>query len=155
MLRPSGEGVHSGQVSLPGGSREHGESLQDCALRETQEELGVMPEDISVVRELTSLEVEPSRFIVHPFVGLSNPRPSFRPSPDEVACLYEPTLDELLDSSNRLSDIALYQGRSYPVPFFWLSGQRVWGVTAMILSELEAMLAGSITGKATESDTKP
>lgn len=146
MQRPAGEGVHAGQVSLPGGSREGGESLQDCALRETQEELGVMPADISIVKELGTLEVEPSRFIVHPFLGLSRRRPSFRPSPDEVVCIFEPSLDELHDRSNRQSDVALYKGCSYTVPFFRLSGQRVWGLTAMILAELEAMLAAGIAG---------
>ena len=150
MQRPAGKGVHAGQVSLPGGSREGGESLQDCALRETMEELGVMPGDVSIVRALGPLEVAPSRFLVNPFVGLSRRRPSFRPSPDEVACVFEPSLDELLDKSNRQSDRALYKGISYPVPFFRLSGQRVWGLTAMILAEIEAMLSLSISGSSTE-----
>lgn len=140
MQRPSGDGIHAGQICLPGGSRDPGESLLSCALRETEEELGVPPLDVRILRELTSLEVEPSRFIVHPFVGIARTRPCFRPNPDEVAGMYEPPLEELLDAKARRSDIAMYKGHSYTVPYFRLGGQRVWGLTAMVLAELEAML---------------
>jgi len=140
MLRPSGGGVHASQVSLPGGSREAGESLQDCALRETAEELGVDAGLVRVVRALTLLEVPPSRFTVHPFVGVVSARPVFRPAPEEVAALFEPSLDDLLAAGSHEEDQAEFGGSFWSVPFYRLAGQRVWGATAMILAELEALL---------------
>jgi len=143
MLRPSGGGVHSSQVSLPGGSREAGESLQDCALRETAEELGVEVSTVCMLRALTPLEVPPSRFTVHPFVGMVSGRPVFRPAPAEVAAVFEPSLDDVMDASTHEEDQAEFRGSLWRVPYYRLSGQRVWGATAMILAELEAMLRGN------------
>jgi len=143
MLRPSGGGVHSSQVSLPGGSREGGESLQECALRETAEELGVESGLVRVVRALTPLEVPPSRFTVHPFVGMVSARPVFRPAPEEVAALFEPSLDDVLAADSHEEDLAEFCGSLWRVPYYRLAGQRVWGATAMILAELEALLRGA------------
>ncbi|PKL09285.1 MAG: CoA pyrophosphatase [Spirochaetae bacterium HGW-Spirochaetae-7] len=140
MLRPAGNSVHSGQVSLPGGSREGDESFEECAIRETIEELGVEPGSIRLVRALSPLKVPPSRFYVQPFVGLAESRLEFVPEVAEVAALYEPSLDELLDPGNRRSDLADFGGRSWTIPYYRLAGQRVWGATAMVLAELEAML---------------
>lgn len=145
MLRPDGLGAHAGQVSLPGGSREPGESLEACALREAAEELGVDPGAVRTIRALSPLRVPPSRFVVQPYVGMAAGRPNFRPSPDEVAALLEPSLAELLDPANALVGESVYGGRCWKVPYYLLAGQRVWGATAMILSELRAMIAGQAT----------
>lgn len=151
MLRPSGAGAHAGQVSLPGGSRESGESLEACALREAREELGVDPASVRVVRALSPLAVPPSRFVVSPFVGVAGSRPAFAPAAAEVAALYEPSLDDLLDAAARCEDEAPFGGRLWRVPYYRLAGQRVWGATAMILSELEAMLSSPNLVEASDS----
>jgi len=140
MLRPSGDGVHAGQVSLPGGRREPGESPEACALRETYEELGVDPGSVRVLRELSPLEVPPSRFVVHPFVGVVAARPAFVPSASEVVAVFEPSLDELLDPRNALADACEYAGSTWRVPYYRLDGRRVWGATAMALAEFAAAL---------------
>lgn len=140
MLRTSGSGVHSGQISLPGGARENGERMEACALRETQEEFGIDPSSIRVIRGLTPLGVTPSSFLVRPYVGVTDGRPAFRPSPAEVQALLETSLDELLDSGNRLETHMELGGRSWRVPYYHLAGKTIWGATALILAELEAML---------------
>jgi len=140
MQRPAGTGVHAGQVSLPGGSREQGESFEACALRESWEELGIEPSAVKLVRALTPLRVSPSRFLVQPFVGVIDSRPEFRLSQAEVAGLYEPSLAELLDPCSVCEEQMTRDGREWPVPYYRLAGQRVWGATAMILAELATML---------------
>lgn len=140
ILRVDGPGVHANQVSLPGGAREPGEDLQNCAIRETAEETGVCPDDIRIIRELSPLQVPPSRFIVQPYVGMLAQRPAFRPAPEEVAAIVVPTIDEMLDPGNRAKEILSIRGHDWLVPYYRLGGHRVWGATAMILAELSAMI---------------
>ncbi len=141
ILRTQGYGVHAGQVGLPGGALEAGESLAACALRECREELGVSLDGLRILRELSPLEVAPSGFIVHPFVAHIGERPFFTPEPAEVAGFFEPGLRELLAPEAIRQDSAVLDGETWRVPYFALGGQRVWGATAMILAELKALVA--------------
>lgn len=145
IQRTAGTGVHAGQVSLPGGARENGESSWECALRETSEELGFDTGDIRMVRELTPLRVPPSRFLVRPFVGVLGARPRFKPAPAEVEEWFETSLDELLFPASREEDFVEREGRLWRIPFYRLAGRRVWGATAMILAELGAVVSGQWT----------
>jgi 8-oxo-dGTP pyrophosphatase MutT (NUDIX family) len=143
ILRVDGPGVHAGQVSLPGGAREPGESLEDCAIRETEEETGVPAGSMRIIRELSPLQVPPSRFTVHPFVGVVSQRPTFRPAPSEVVEIMTPSIQELLDPVSRTREMMRIRGKDWLVPCYRLAGHRVWGATAMILAELSAMLGQS------------
>jgi hypothetical protein len=105
----------------------------------------VEPGAVRVIRALSPLRVPPSRFEVHPFVGVAEGKPRYAPAAAEVAALYEPRLDELLDAATRCEDEAEFAGRLWRVPFFRLDGLRVWGATAMILAELAAILDGGAT----------
>jgi len=145
IQRTSGTGVHAGQISLPGGSREPGESAEGCALRETSEELGFDVSGVRILRELTTLRVPPSRFRVRPFAGTLDARPVFRPSPAEVEECFETDLEELLSPGSRQEDLVEREGRLWRVPFYRLAGRRVWGATAMILAELAAVVGGPWT----------
>ncbi|MGD9939933.1 MAG: CoA pyrophosphatase [Clostridia bacterium] len=140
ILRVDGPGVHAGQVSLPGGAREYGESLEACAIRETAEETGVQADTVQIIRELSPLQVPPSRFTVYPFVGMASQRPAFRPSPSEVAAIMTSSVDELLDPASRYQEMLNIRGKDWLVPCYRLAGHRVWGATAMILAELSALL---------------
>ena len=133
---------HKGQISLPGGKREKGESLVQTALRETYEELGVPPDRTEVIKRLSALYTPPSNYCIHPFVAYRPLRTTFHPDPIEVAEVLEVPLSTLLDPAIR--EVELWSAPRFDsprrVPFFNVNGQVVWGATAMILSELVTLL---------------
>lgn len=139
ILRNASTGVHSSQVALPGGKVEPEDiNLEATALRETFEEIGVLPERIQVVRAFSEVYIPPSRFLVFPFLGVSQNELTFDPSLDEVAKMIELPLEDLLDDSN-LTVVPLKTSYSdeINVPAFDLQGYIVWGATAMMLNELK------------------
>ena len=129
------DGPHSAQVSLPGGAWENRDgSLENTALRETREELGIK-EDIEILGSLTKLHIPVSNFLVSPFVGYMDHSPVFRPDKSEVQYIIQTPLSELLDSRNIDSEIVSRNGQSMQVPFYGIGAEKIWGATAMILSE--------------------
>ena len=131
---------HKGQISLPGGAREGDESLQATAQRETCEELEVCPDTLEVLGRLSPLYIPPSGFLINPFVAVSPARPNFEPDPMEVAELIETPLSLLLDPATVKWEEWTLRGTAVAVPFFHIYGHKVWGATAMVLSELVTML---------------
>jgi 8-oxo-dGTP pyrophosphatase MutT (NUDIX family) len=137
MLRPDYNGVHSGQISLPGGKYEDGdESLIYTALREAKEEIGIDPHKVQIIGQLTELYIPPSNFVVTPVIGYLTSRPVFTPDPKEVAKIIEISLNELLDDVNiQQKKMNLRNGITMKVPSFYIDGNIIWGATAMMLSE--------------------
>jgi 8-oxo-dGTP pyrophosphatase MutT (NUDIX family) len=131
---------HQGQISLPGGSQEPGETIAETALRETGEELGFDLDDHRLLGRLTSLYIPPSDFVIHPFVAYRPTRPDFAPAPSEVAELLEVPLGYLLDSAVHQSEDWMIRGYQVEVPFYLIGEHKVWGATAMVLSEMEQRL---------------
>jgi len=134
--RTDGVARHRSQVSLPGGRRESGETLEAAALRECSEELAVDPESVMVLGRLSFLDVYASGFRIQPIVGWTERRPPYRADPREVAAVVEVGLDELRSPETAREETRNHEGLTREVPFFLVKGHKVWGATAMILSEL-------------------
>lgn len=142
ILRKTYKGVHSNQVAFPGGKAEKEDGdLMITALRETHEEVGVHPDDVDVVKELTEIFIPPSNFQVQPFLGLyKNPKP-FVIQESEVEAILEVSLTQfLLEDSLTTKKITTSYATNIEVPAFKLNGYIVWGATAMILSEIKVLL---------------
>jgi len=141
MLRASYNGVHSAQISFPGGKKEENDAnLQNTALRETEEEIGVLKNEIIIVRELTKTYIPPSNFWVTPFIGILKRIPVFKTN-DEVEKLIEISLIDILDENSMTSkNLTTSYMQNIDVPCFKLNNYIVWGATAMILSEIKDLL---------------
>jgi 8-oxo-dGTP pyrophosphatase MutT (NUDIX family) len=127
---------HAGQVSLPGGERESGESLAEAALREAEEEVRLDRSGVRVLGNLSPLHIPVSGFVLHPIVAHYGSRPSLRPDEHEVARVLEVPLRSLLDPSRARMERRHLGGTDYDVPYFAVGGEKVWGATAMVLAEL-------------------
>ncbi len=138
MERTDSGGVHSRQISFPGGRQEEqDQDLSMTALREAEEEIGIKPETVSLIGELSQLYIPPSNFRVHPNVGILDEQPHFVPEPTEVQSIIEVDLYELLNYPMRKrGKVVTASGRTISTPYFDMKGHIVWGATAMIISEL-------------------
>jgi len=134
--RATYNGVHSSQISFPGGSLEHNDkNLKYTSLRETKEEIGI--DNINIIRSLTKTYIPPSNFFVSPFLGYIKGKQNFKIN-NEVAKVLEINLDELLDDCNlSLKQMTTSYMKNVSVPYFNLHNEVVWGATAMILSEIK------------------
>ncbi|MBC3757618.1 CoA pyrophosphatase [Hyunsoonleella sp. SJ7] len=142
ILRNTYKGVHSAQVSFPGGKLEKGDkSLEYTAVRETFEEVGVPEKDIEVIKPISQVYIPPSNFYVQPFIGISKNRPKFIKEEAEVEQLIEVELTDLLNASSlAMKRVTASYKIDIEVPAFKLNGFTVWGATAMMLSEIKDLL---------------
>ncbi len=138
MKRTEYPGVHSGQVSFPGGAWEPEDmNLTVTALREAEEEIGADRETIETIGMLSDLFIPPSNFLVSPVVAFTKKRPDFRPDPVEVAKIIEVPLEYFLRAETRqIREITVFPGEKLEAPCFYVNGEVIWGATAMILNEL-------------------
>ena len=137
LLTVRGDGLerHGGQVSLPGGVSEPGETLTQAALREAREEVGLPVEDVRVLGALTPLDIPVSGFRLHPIVATLDPRPPLLAAAGEVASILDVPLEMLLDRSRLVTVERAREGRQILVPAFHVCGVEIWGATAMVLGE--------------------
>ncbi|RRR69226.1 MAG: CoA pyrophosphatase [Candidatus Viridilinea halotolerans] len=140
-LRSARLTTHRGEVSLPGGGCDpDDDGPVGTALREAWEELGIVQEDVEVIGTLTAFYIPPSNNCLTPVVGLNRGTPHLRPDPNEVEAAFSVPLRMLLDPQTVHEEVWEYYGSKIRVPFFALEGYKVWGATALILSELVARL---------------
>jgi 8-oxo-dGTP pyrophosphatase MutT (NUDIX family) len=134
---------HAGQVSLPGGAVDEGESIAAAALREAWEEVGVDPASVELLGALTPLHIPVSGFMLHPLVGATPAAPVFAPHVREVAQVAEVSIAHLAAPDTQALTRWVYEGREYEIPYFDVDGLQVWGATAMVLGEFLAVLGGA------------
>jgi len=144
MERSTYDGAHSGQVSFPGGKREASDrDIVHTALRETNEEVGVLMEDVEVIGKLSDVFIPVSNFNVSPIVGFVNYHPEFIIDAREVKELIELKLTDLTDVKKLTSsNITLRNKTVIKVLSFNFNGKIIWGATALILNELRWLLRG-------------
>lgn len=142
--RPNYDGVHSGQISFPGGKIEPGDNDElHTALRETEEEIGVLRQEIRVIGKLSNVYIPPSNFFVFPFVGIATSAPIFTPDSNEVAEIIEMPINTLLADSVKSTITINRPEAPFEAPCYDINGKKVWGATAIILSEVEWLLRES------------
>ncbi|MGB0862927.1 MAG: NUDIX hydrolase [Saprospiraceae bacterium] len=134
---------HSGQISFPGGKYEESDkTYKYAALRETEEEIGIPMNDMTVIGKLTQLYIPVSDYLVHPFVAYCSKAPIFTPEINEVALILQPSIEHLLNPNT-------IQEKTFNSPNGWelkdvlhysVEGKIVWGATSMILSEFLAVV---------------
>jgi len=141
--RPEYDGTHSGQVSFPGGKKEvEDEHLEATARRECEEEIGVQLTIEHLIGALSPVYIPVSRFLVLPYLYFLPSTPIFLPDSHEVAEIFTfPLFD--LKNEDLISTMELKQpnGHVYRnVPYFNLNNKKVWGATALMLSEMKDIL---------------
>jgi 8-oxo-dGTP pyrophosphatase MutT (NUDIX family) len=145
ILRPAYDGVHSGQVAFPGGRYElSDENLIRTALREAQEEIGLRLTDVRILGTLTELFIPPSNFFVLPVIGYIPYRPDFFPDAREVEDIFEVKLEEISDTGIIGSSEIVIRGEQVIAPHYEILGYKIWGATAMMISELLTVLNSNL-----------
>jgi 8-oxo-dGTP pyrophosphatase MutT (NUDIX family) len=140
-VRSSDLPLHRGEISLPGGRVDPSDNGPvGAALREAHEEVGIDPALVTILGMLASFYIPPSNHLLTPVVGYALEAPLLRPAPREVAAAFSVPLRQLLDPATIIYEQREWNGIAIDVPYFALEGYKVWGATALLLSELVARL---------------
>ena len=137
--RTSNVDHHKGEISLPGGAQDKGESFKDTSLRESEEEIGINI-SLELIGKLTPLYAPVSGFLIHPYVWYSKDKPSTTINENEVESIHDIDLGELQDDTTLSTKSIKVKGLSVDVPSFHFDSCISWGATAMILSEFKDTL---------------
>ena len=145
IKRSSYDGHHSDQISLPGGKVDtNDKSLEETAIRESHEEIGINRQDVNIIGALSNIQIPTSSFNVTPFIGIIPYNPLFKADNNEVADIITISLTELIDLQIQFTH-KLIKNTSYKIPYFPLNKEVLWGATAMIINELRYVLKNGKT----------
>lgn len=134
-LRSSHLTSHGGEVALPGGKVDFDDAtLQQTALRETEEEIGLHSWDVEVVGQLKPFVSKHGLFVT-PFVGLVPEEVKLTPNRHELETIFRVPVNYLLTDPRTSTNVISRHGRTLRVPTYYYEGHRIWGLTAMILVE--------------------
>jgi len=131
---------HKGQISLPGGMVEKNESLENAAIRETYEEIGVEKNKMKIIGHLTSFYVPVSNFEIFPYIGWTDTKPKPIIHGNEVESIFSVSINDLILEKNSKLKEAIFSNQPVTIPYFELNGEMVWGATSMILAEFKHIL---------------
>lgn len=139
--RATYKGTHSAQISFPGGKIEKEDiNLEQTALREAFEEVGIQTSTVKLLRELTDVYIPPSNFLVTPFIGYVKEKPNFKKN-HEVAEIIEVLVSDLLDDTHITTvNLTTSYMENIDVPCFKIDHNIIWGATGMMLSEIKELL---------------
>ena len=142
IVRPVYNGVHSGQIAFPGGKFDKSDiNLKQTALRETHEEIGVPSNNIEIIGNLTDVYINPSNFLVTPFIGYTPEKPNFIPNTQEVEKILTYDVFNLSNPAIKSQKkIKLSLGFEIMAPYYDLEVSTLWGATAMMVSELNKII---------------
>ena len=135
IKRPENVKNHPGQIALPGGAKEEEESLEETALREAQEEIGIDTDKVEIIGKLTPIPVPVSGYLVQTYIGIIDEEPEWKLSNDEVADFFILKLSELIGADNGYYEKWNLRGFDAKVPIFKIGDLKIWGATASVLSE--------------------
>ena len=140
ILRTIDGFAHSGQIALPGGRQEGNESDIETALREAHEEVNILPEQVKVIGMTSVLPIPVSNHLVQPVVGFTHEKPDFIPAPKEVAEIFHVSIKKLCQRDVQFES-RHFKNKDWQIPYFEFEGHKVWGATAMILSEFRMLVS--------------
>ena len=140
VIRRTEDGfAHSGQIALPGGRQDGDESLQETAVREAWEEIGLPDQGVEILGELSSLPIPVSKYRVYPFVAFIKDVPDLVPEPKEVDEIFEIKVSDLCEGNIRFEKRS-FGKQEWNIPYYDIQDLKIWGATSMILSEFSAIL---------------
>jgi 8-oxo-dGTP pyrophosphatase MutT (NUDIX family) len=146
IVRNSYPGVHSSQIGFPGGKVEDFDAnLEQTALRETHEEVGIHPDKVQIIKAFSEIYIPPSNFLVAPFMGISHEELTFIPDLDEVKRVLEFSIAYFLDEKSITKvKMSTSYATDIEVPAFMVDKYVVWGATAMMMSELKETIKSAL-----------
>lgn len=124
--------AHSGQIAFPGGSVESAESLEEAALREAEEEVGIPPRHVELIGRLDDV-ITHSGFLVAPFAGVIHEPIEYVMQEAEVVEIFEVPIETLLDVRNPEVRYVPFRGKRYPAYFYSHGSHEIWGLTGRML----------------------
>jgi len=144
ILRTTDTSTHSGQISLPGGGVDPGETFEQAGMRELEEELGINAADVAILGRLSPQWVFASRNWVVPIVAWIDRRSELRPNPSEVEAVLEVPLLALFDGAAHAEHLISRRGLDFRAPHFQWGPHRVWGATYLMLRQFAAVVEAAM-----------
>ena len=113
-------------------------TLENTALREIEEEIGIKPDKIEIIGRLTDIYVPPSNFLISVFVGYLAEKPIFNPDEREVAEVIEADFDDFFEPDVIQEKEFSVPSNNYSVkaPYYKVNNADIWGASAMVMTEL-------------------
>ena len=137
---------HKGEISFPGGRKDDSDStMLSTALREAEEEIGIVPEDVDVFGELDDVPTV-SGYLISPFVGIIPEAYEFKPNRQEVSQLLEVPMSALIDEKNLRDEMRLVEGKLVNRISYAYDGYLIYGATAIVLSGFLRLLNYELSG---------